>query len=313
VKTAIRSSSRSELTLALALLVSACATVPHAPPVPQAPSRGVAIVFPENQPSRPMVQLRVGQSVGWFLLDTGAAGHVMSDWFFHAAFPERALVGKRTFAIDFGGVPIPTTSVPQLTVTWDDGQVTPLEFAVGPFSKPGDADGMAGIISPQKLFEGGGTVELDFPGRALRWWSAPPTRGVSYAIADGSLQACRAGGRGAVVYAWAAGVEGESVWAMMDTGSPITAIAPDSSPGRRLWPRSRPVSSGRGVSHAPIETRAVGARMDFGAVPWVGDIALMKLPLVDCGISALLGMNVLRRCSIVLSQDRGTVLCSPGP
>jgi hypothetical protein len=37
----------------------------------------------------------------------------------------------------------------------------------------------------------------------------------------------------------------------------------------------------------------------------------MRLPLEDCGALALLGMNLLRRCSVVLSGDAGTVLCSP--
>jgi hypothetical protein len=311
VKTATPSSSRADFRVMLALVVAGCASTPAVRAPPSAPSRSVPIVFLDNQPSRPMVELRIGQSVGWFLLDTGAAGHVMSDWFFHAAFPDRPVQGRRAFAVDFGGVPIPTTVMPSLATSWSDGQTAPIDFSVGPFSRPGDADGMAGIISPQALIDSGGTVELDFRGRALRWWSGHPSRGVAFSIAAGTLQACRAGSKGAVVYAWAAGIEGESVWAMMDTGSPITAIAPDSNAGRRLWQRSRPIAPGRGASLAPIEARAAGATLEFGGVPWIGDVALMKLPLAECGTSALLGMNVLRRCSVVLSRDRGTVLCGP--
>ncbi len=310
MKTATPLCSRAEWLVVLAL-AAGCATTPSGPPTPTGPARSVPIVFLDNQPSRPMVELRIGRSVGWFLLDTGAATHVMSDWFFHAAFPDRPVQGRRAFAVDFGGVPIPTTVVANLTAGWGDGQTAALDFSVGPFSKPGDADGMAGIISPQTLIDAGGTVELDFRGRALRWWSAHPTRGVAFSIEAGTLQACRAGSRGAVVYAWAAGIEGESVWAMMDTGSPITAIAPDSNAGRRLLQRSRPIAPGRGASRAPIEARAAGATLEFGGVPWIGDVALMKLPLADCGTTALLGMNVLRRCSVVLSRDRGTVLCGP--
>lgn len=294
----------------LAVLIAGCATLPEASNAPVVPSRSVPIIFLDNQPSRPFVELRVGQSVGWFLLDTGAAGHVMSDWFFAAAFPDRAALGRRGFAVDFSGVRIPVTIVSALPTSWADGQFQPLDFSVGSFSRPGEADGMAGIISPQALLELGGSVELDFPGRAMRWWPRPPTRGVEYSLQSRTLQACRASTSGAIVYAWAMAVEGRAVWAMMDTGSPVTAVAPESEPGRLLWPRSRPMTSGMGVSHAPIETRAASSVIDFGGVPWHGEVAIMKLPLADCGTGALVGMNLLRRCSVVVSADRGTVLCS---
>jgi hypothetical protein len=71
------------------------------------------------------------------------------------------------------------------------------------------------------------------------------------------------------------------------------------------------MSAGRGVSRAPIETRAASSVIDFGGVPWRGEVAIMKLPLADCGTGALVGMNLLRRCSVVVSGARGTVLCSP--
>jgi hypothetical protein len=279
--------------------------------VQRAPVREQPIVFLDNQPARPFVELRVGQSVGYFLLDTGAAAHVMSDWFFHAAFPERRISGRTGFAIDFSGVPIPVTVVAKVGTSWADGQERDLEFGVGPFSTAGEADGLAGIISPQALLELGGSLELDFPGRALRWWPAPPERGVTYSLQERTLKACRASTKGAVVYGWAMAVEGRAVWAMMDTGSPLTAVTAESDPGRLLAARSHPVRSGYGVSRAPIETRAAPTQIDFGGVPWNGEVAIMKLPLAECGMSALVGMNLLRRCSVVLSRDRGTVLCSP--
>jgi hypothetical protein len=181
---------------------------------------------------------------------------------------------------------------------------------VGPFSRPDERDALAGILSPQALLEDG-SLELDFPGQALRWWEAPPTRGVSYSLASQTLRACRGGSRGEVIYAWAMGVDGQAMWAMMDTGSPVTAVSPNSPVGAALEPSSRPVHGGRGASNAPVSTRMAMAQLNFGGVPWVGEVALMRLPLEDCGALALLGMNLLRRCSVVLSGDAGTVLCAP--
>jgi hypothetical protein len=271
----------------------------------------VPIVVLASQPRRPFVELRVGQSVGYFLLDTGADGHVMSDWFFRAAFPEGAARGRTGQAVDFAGVPIPITVVSGLEVRWADGRPEVLDFAVGPFSRPADADGLAGIVSPQALLSEGGAVELDFPAAAFRRWARAPERGLGYSLQARTLRACPSDNRRPLLYAWAAGVEGEVLWAMMDTGSPVTAVALDASVGRRLWPRARPVQSGRGVSNAPVEARALPARVDFGGVPWEVDLAVMRLPMRDCGTGALLGMNLLARCAVTLARDRGWVRCRP--
>lgn len=289
------------------MLLASCATVPVSGP---APRHQVPIVFLEGQPNRPFVELRVGHSVGWFLLDTGAAGHVMSDWFYAAAFPGQALHGRRAVAVDFAGVAIPMTLVGAVPTQWADGQQRLLEFSVGPFSLPGDVDGLAGVISPQLLAQVG-SLELDFRGGALRWWEHRPTRGVSYSLADRTLRACPGGSHGEVIYAWAMGVEGEPMWAMMDTGAPMTAVSPGSDVGRRLTPTSEPMKGGRGASNAPVLGRVTSATMQFGGVAWVGRVALIHLPLEQCGAMALLGMNLLRQCSVVLSGDSGTVLCSP--
>jgi hypothetical protein len=272
----------------------------------------VPIVFLPSQPRRPFVELRVGQSVGYFLLDTGAGGHVMSDWFFRAAYPGRPLRGAPATAVDFAGVPIPTTLVSGLDVQWADGLAGALTFSVGPFSRPADSDGMAGIISPQSLLASWGAVELDFPGRTLRAWREPGGEGLEYALEARTLRACPAGTQAqASVYAWAVGVEGEALWAMMDSGSPVTALARDGPLGQRLWPLARPIEAGRGLSNAPLESRAIPVRVDFGGLPWRAEVALLKLPLASCGTRALLGMNLLERCAVTLARDRGWVRCLP--
>ncbi len=269
------------------------------------------IVFLENQPWRPFVELRIGESVGYFLLDTGAAGHVMSDWFFRSAFPGRPVDGRSASAVDFAGVPIPVTIVGGVEAQWADGDRSPMSFAVGPFSRPADADGLAGILSPQLLFAAAGSVELDFPARVLRFWPDAGGVGHAYSLEERTLRACVASSRGTPVYAWATGLEGEPSWAMMDTGSPITAVSSESPAGKRLLPRSRAIGAGRGASNAPVEARGVIGAMDFGGVVWRVDLAVMRLPFADCGSTALLGMNVLGRCAVTLSRHQGFVRCRP--
>jgi len=295
--------------LLLALLLAACATTPDAPSARV--TRTVPIVFLEGQPQRPFVELRVGESVGWFLLDTGAAGNVMSDWFFQSAFPGRRLEGGRGVAVDFAGVPIPTTIVRGVDVTWADGRSSRVTMAVGPFSRVGDADGLAGVLSPQRLLESGGGVELDFLGRALRWWDHPRAHGSYYSVDQRTLLRCAASTDGAPIFSWATAVDGEPVWAMMDSGSPVTAVSSEHPTGQRLLPRSRPIESGRGASNAPLVARAAPAEVHFAGMPWVGSVAVLKLPLVECNTAALIGMNILKRCSVLLTPGWGSVACVP--
>lgn len=293
----------------LSLTALGCATTPEPPPARTA--RTVPIVFLEGQPRRPFVELRVGASVGWFLLDTGAAGNVMSDWFYEAAFPGRALVGGKGFAVDFAGVPIPTTVVRGVDVTWADGHSDAVTMSVGPFSKVGDADGLAGVLSPQRLLAEGQGLELDFFGRALRWWDHPRAHGALYSVSDRTLLRCAASTDGAPIFSWATAIDGEPVWAMMDSGSPVTAVSSAHEVGQRLWPRSKPVGSGRGASNAPLEARAAPAEVVFAGIPWRGGVAVMKLPLVECNTAALIGMNILQRCSVLLTPGWGSVSCAP--
>lgn len=297
--------------LATVLLLSAlgCATTPEPPPART--TRTVPIVFLEGQPHRPFVELRVGASVGWFLLDTGAAGNVMSDWFYDAAFPGRAPEGGKGFAVDFAGVPIPTTVVRGLEVTWADGHVDRVTMSVGPFSKVGDADGLAGVVSPQRLLADAQGIELDFAGRALRWWEHPRVRGAVYSLSERTLLRCAASTDGAPIFSWATAIDGEPVWAMMDSGSPVSAVSVAHAVGQRLWPQGRTIHAGRGASNAPVEARAAPARILFGGVPWRGDVAVMKLPLVECNTAALIGMNILQRCSVLLTPGWGSVACAP--
>jgi len=268
------------------------------------------IVFLAGQPQRPFVELRVGQSVGWFLLDTGAGAHVMSDWFFRAAYPDRPLQGRRAAAVDFAGVPIPTTRVTELGVRWPDGRAEALDFEVGPFSRPADADGLAGILSPQALLGHWAAVELDFPAAALRLWPEAVPRGLGYSVGEGTFRVCAAGA-GTQVFAWATAADGVPLWAMMDTGSPATAVGVDSPLGQRLWPLARPTAAGRGLSNAPLESRSIPVRVDFGGLPWRVEAVVLRLPLPGCGTSALLGMNLLRHCAVTLARDRGWVRCQP--
>lgn len=297
------------IALLLCLAALGCATTPE--PAPPRTTRAVPIVFLEGQPRRPFVELRVGESVGWFLLDTGAAGHVVSDWFFQAAFPGRAPTGGRGFAVDFAGVPIPTTVVRGVDVTWADGVRASLTVSVGPFSRVGEADGLAGVLSPQRLLAAGEGVELDFRGGALRWWANPPRHGAYYSVEERTLLRCAASSDGAPVFSWATAVDGEALWAMMDSGSPVTAVSVQHPAGQRLLPRSRPIASGRGASNAPLEARAAPAEIQFAGLPWRGEVAVMKLPLAQCNTAGLIGMNILRRCSVLLTPGWGSVACVP--
>ena len=268
------------------------------------------IVFLAGQPQRPFLELRVGQSVGYFLLDTGAGAHVMSDWFFRAAFPDRPVQGRPATAVDFAGVPIPATRVAGLEVRWPDGRPEALDFSVGPFSRPADADGLAGILSPQALLGAHGAVELDFLAGAVRLWPRAPEEGLGYSVQEGTFRVCPAGG-GTEVYAWATAAEGVPLWAMMDTGAPATAVGLDSPLGQRLWPLARPIAAGRGLSNAPLDTRVIPVRVDFGGLPWRVESLVLRLPLAGCGTQALLGMNLLRHCAITLARDRGWARCRP--
>jgi hypothetical protein len=82
-----------------------------------------------RQPRLPYVQLTVGATAGWFLVDTGASRHVMSAKFFRAAFPGRVTGRTTGVALSWAGRPQPMSEARALPVAWPDGARDALDFA----------------------------------------------------------------------------------------------------------------------------------------------------------------------------------------
>lgn len=322
------------LAAALPLLAS-CATVDPSPlrtPIPLAetraapqpspvdaasgagaPARRAALRFElgdDDFPS-PMVDVVVSGQPTAMLVDTGATHQVIGAWVAEQIGPVTRSPGD--VGVDHAGKALAISRLPgaQIVISgW--GPIDASQALVVPLPGVLSRRGLGGVLSPQALASEGRAVVLDLRrrtmteveiGAALRALDAEPGAAVF-----GEVKRCGRGG-GALPYVGVE-IEGASALAQLDTGATQTTARAGSDVGLALAKRANGASTAVTASGALTVAAAEDTQVKLGDLEITTDVAIVpKEARTACPNDALLGMDVLRRCVIVLGASAVAVKC----
>jgi len=268
------------------------------------------------------VQGRLGDAPVAWIVDTGSSGHSLTT----GQAQRRGLFPKAG--------PLAPLHSGSSTIDWDGRLTAPVSIAVfdaggawtGPVPTRGDdrldEEGIAGILSPQRLANADGAVELDL--RHGTWFRLDKAAGASardeVTQRGARLAACQDRGGGFVPWV-SLNVDGREVSFIVDTGSPVTSLFADTAAGVSATMRT--------TGHVLVRGAwGPGTEADLALVPSAKlrvagtDQALRvvviarperSLPFA-CHPDGLLGMDVLRGCTLVLDAGGGAIACeAPTP
>lgn len=252
------------------------------------------------------------------LVDTGANGHVIAGWFARKLALKLEKAGD--VGVDHVGKTIEAYRVqkPQIAI---DGWGAVAETSVLAAEVPDgiEALGIGAFISPQRLAEEGHAVVLDLRGgtlRAERWEDAATDllhRGAPLLTAT-SVRTCEEEGPDpskGVAFVVPATVGGERVDLLLDSGAERTDLLTGSNAAKRLGKnaqKSEPVYTASGKSAA---SRLAGTKLVAGKVSATLDINLIGgASDPACPRDGVLAMDVLRRCTVLLSSSRVAAHCA---
>jgi hypothetical protein len=234
----------------------------------------------------PLVRASVGHVATWMQIDSGASAHTLPAFLVRRAGLAREPRAS-SFAFDTWG-PL------------DDGPVAVREQDE---DLPGARAGIAGLISPQRLFPVGAVV-LDLPRHEMR---TATEREAMRALSAQATELTAGAERCDGMYVVGAFVEGVHARLIVDTGAGATALYARSRAGAALDARSVE-SRGRSFSvDGPMTTRTYeAAKILVGDVHAVHDVTLLsgvRGPAGDaakpCAEDGVLGIDVLGTCVLV--------------
>lgn len=262
------------------------------------------------------VQGRLGNTPLAWVVDTGSSGHAMTT----------ALAQQRGLFPQAG--PLAPLRSGSLTIDWDGRLTVPVSIAVfdrgpawtGPiptrWDDSLDEEGIAGILSPQRMASDG-AIELDLRHGALfrLGKTAASTARDEVTQRGARLTSCPDRGGGFVPLA-TVNVDGREVSFIVDTGSPVTSLFADTAAGVSATMRT--------TGHVRVrDAWGPGTEADLALVPGAkvevaGSAQSLRVVVMArperaepfaCHPDGLLGMDVLRACTLVLDATGGAVAC----
>lgn len=296
---------------------AAPAAAPAASSAPAAsPARRAALRFDldgDDFPS-PLVDVIVSGQPTTMIVDTGATHQVVASWVAEQVGPTKASAGD--VGLDHAGKTLSLARLPDAKIAvsgW--GPIDASNAVVVALPDVLKRRGIGGVLSPHALAAEGRAVVLDLRkgtmtdaplDDAVRALDAEPGERV-----DGEVKSCGPGG-GALPYVRAT-VGGTAVEAQIDTGATQTTVRAGSEAAKGLAGRAKGASSAVVASGTVSAATAEGTRVKLGALEVETDVALVpKTARPACPNDAQLGMDVLRRCVLVLGTSSLAGKCS-GP
>jgi hypothetical protein len=269
-------SSKTEVRLAFAIALAACATHVEAPRAP--PILDVAISFV------PAPTINLGGTKA--LLDTGATVHAVRK----SGGPSRARI------LDAHGAPMDAEKL----------GASPVPGIGGPwFGVPGLP--VAAVVSPQAMLAPGQAIELDMRLGHVRLFDDPQT---AAAMVVRTTQRASPG-RCANGTLWVvdATLGGHGVRLLVDSGSARTSLLKKSptTPAFRKWrnyPATIPDPTGNHSAWVVLDVPISVAGLETSL-----DLVVSDDPDEPCDVDGTLGMDVLRRCDIVLMRASAGLTC----
>ncbi len=260
----------------------------------------------------PTVQVSIEGYTLPLLLDTGANTHLLVPgvaWYLD-------LDGERSLATARGahGADSEVSLVQEVSLRvlrWPAGP--PARIAIGDLPV---RSRLLGFLSPQALVADG-AARIDF--RTNEMIPVPRgelARAVAREDAVRLTPICRtsAGVALFVVDADIGGVKGAFI---VDSGSGTTGVFGGSEVGRALAPRARPDGTASASLGSVEETSSASARVRVAGLETTTNVSLIDVPArhrcasdaEGAPISGHLGLDVLRRCTVVIAKDEATLSC----
>ncbi len=260
----------------------------------------------------PLVRATIAGRQALFIVDTGAGVHVLAAWFAKAA--GLALRDSSTTLQGSTGEKSHTQTATNVEGVFEDG--TPLkidEAAVVDLPPIFQEKQLAGLLSPQMLARPGEAAVLDLREPALNFDSTdealaqlPPEAGQ---VPGGHVCVNPKSQFRNRLYGVQSLIEGVTGVLLLDTGATRTLVAPQSTFALKLSDRSVVVGRIEGVGGAATNGRRVmDVNLNLAGMNMKLDLSIGGAP-GDCGTDGLLGMDVLKKCVIVLGDSKLGLYC----
>lgn len=259
----------------------------------------------------PLVRVTIAGQPSSMIVDTGSTDIVLSQ-----SMVRR--LGLKVSATKGSGpdasgrnVSVAELSEPHITVQgW--GRVARVRVLATALPGVFDRLGIAGVLSPQKLAGPGKSVVISLASHQLLVVPNAVARTYveSQRRAKSSPVACHKVGN-MCLYSVKVRIAGHAAQLLLDTGASSTGIAGGSRAGRQLIKSSHPSNGTHYVASGKVATRVLPlAKLSVG-----GLTARLKVLISPRsygkgnGLDGRLGMNYLRRCTLVLGHTGGTLVC----
>lgn len=262
----------------------------------------------------PLLCGTVRNQAACFIVDTGASVHTLASWLVSAArvptFESEATTTGST------GVETRVRTSRHEAIRIDGAPEVALEQAiVVDFPRVFEETRIGGLVSPQLLAPAGSAAVLDLrtPTLTLQPFDAAVAAlGNSPAVSGGRVCTNAASTFTNRQYAspmTADGIDGDM---LVDTGATGTLAATGSRIAQRLGGRATDRDRTQGVGGASTATAKVpNVAVGVGSTKTTVSLGIGGA-MPACGVDGLLGMDVLRRCILVLGQSAFASTCAGG-
>lgn len=260
----------------------------------------------------PLVDVVVGGQPTSLMVDTGATQHVIASWVAKQIGPTSP---SMTTGVDHVGKNVTLTRLEGVDIQvsgWGPlGATGALVASLPPILQK---QGIGGVLSPISLVKEGRAVVLDLrrgtlAEQAFEDASKALEAEAGVAVA-GEVRDCGNGGALSFVKATISGV---SVEAQLDTGATSTTVRAGAEVGVKLLPLATAQSSAYAASGIFTVPTVESAHVQIGGLDVATSIDLVKRePRTPCTNDGHIGMDLLRRCTIVLGTKAFSAKCD-GP
>ena len=259
----------------------------------------------------PLVDALVGGQPTSLMLDTGATHHVVASWVAAQVGPTKDSAIK---GLDHAGQTVALQELPNAEISisgWGAiGAGSPLVAAL---PMEFQRSGVGGLLAVQALVADGRAVVLDLrKGTLTEGPLDDVTReveGMGGALIRGEIRTCANGASLPFVKATIGGAE---IDAQLDTGASNTTVRAASKTGVALKPLAKSASTAFAASGMFTVPSVKGARVMVGALDVETTVDLVKRdPREDCPNDAFVGIDVLRKCTLVFGKKALVARCDP--
>jgi predicted aspartyl protease len=266
-----------------------------------------AVGFPS-----PLLRATIGGRRVWLIVDTGASVHTVASWLVSAArLPTRDSTAAVTGST---GTEQPVRVFEAVRARLEDGRTLSIpEGVVVDFPPIFQEHEIGGLLSPQLLTTRDAVVlDLTAPSITFESFATATAR-----VREGGAAEVRACHNAASrfrnrLYAVPVTADGVQATLLVDTGATGTVAALESGIAKRLEAQSVSGATTQGVGGVATSSRRIpNVALTVDRTTTVLDLTIGAVAGA-CGSDGLLGMDVLKRCVLVLGEPGFSWSCRPG-